>query len=288
MKLKAELHCHSHYSVREILHIEGLDSPANMVEYASKLGIQIMALTDHDTHKGWREALQAGKKHNVVVIPGEEISVHGDVHVLGLGLTERIKPNLGIMETIDEIKNQGAISIASHPFDVLDKGIKEQAKYCTAIEAFNSINLDRLANRKAKQFAFKNKKPMTAGGDVHCSPMFGRGITIIDCEPDLDSVLKAIRKGKTDISKAKYQKIKVMQDWTLKRLQLSKPELVNYMEKNYWMPKRVISKKLLSLTKYSPGKMDYIFRGLSYLAVGGSVLYSTAKQLGRSLKKEKN
>ena len=288
MKLKAELHCHSHYSVREVLPVEGLDSPASMVKYAGKLGIQIMALTDHDVIKGWKEALKAGRKYDVTIIPGEEISVQGDVHMLGLGLTERVKPNLGVLETIDEIKSQGAISIASHPFDVLDKGIKEQAKYCTAIEAFNSINLDRLANRKAKQFAIKNKKPMTAGGDVHCLAMFGRGITMIDCEPEMESVLKAIRKGKTDISKAKYQKIEVMQDWTMKRLQLSQPNVIQYMEKNYSMPKRVISKKLLTLTKYSPGKIDYIFRGLSYLAVGGSVLYSTAKQIGRGLKRKKN
>ncbi len=285
--LKAELHCHSHYSVREVLSVEGLDSPESMVRYARRIGIEVMALTDHDTHKGWGEAIKTGKKYGLIVIPGEEISVNGDVHMLGLGLTERIKPNLGVMETIDAIRQQGAVSIASHPFDVLDKGIKEQARHCTAIEAFNSINLDRLANRKAKQFAHKYNKPMTAGGDVHCNPMFGRGITMIDAEPDIDSVLKAIRKGKTDISKAKYQKVKVMQDWTLQRLRQSQPTLNKYIAENYSRPKGFITKKLLALTKYGPGKIDYIFRGLSYLAIGGSVLYSSGKQVSRALKRRK-
>jgi len=61
-----DLHTHSYYS-------DGQYSPKELVRLAKKRGIKNLALTDHDSIKGVREAIQEGKKIGVNVIPAVEI-----------------------------------------------------------------------------------------------------------------------------------------------------------------------------------------------------------------------
>lgn len=78
----ADLHLHSNHS-------DGLDSPARVVERAAQLGIDAIALTDHDTTSGVPEALAAAERHGVTCIPGVEISTlfsGHEIHVVGLGV----------------------------------------------------------------------------------------------------------------------------------------------------------------------------------------------------------
>jgi len=62
-----DLHAHSNMS-------DGLDSPAELVENAAKAGVSTLAITDHDTTLGWDEAITAGRRHGVRIIPGIEVS----------------------------------------------------------------------------------------------------------------------------------------------------------------------------------------------------------------------
>ena len=75
----ADLHLHSSYS-------DGSFSPQEVVSHAAALGLNPIALTDHDTVTGIPEALRAGNEMEVEVIPGVEISVHEakqEIHILG-------------------------------------------------------------------------------------------------------------------------------------------------------------------------------------------------------------
>src|SRR3989344_2804253 len=98
--MKVELHSHTHYSRGTKILYDGVEPPEVMVRQARKLGLGALAITDHNTTLGWKEALAAGKKHGVIIIPGEEIgSSHG--HTLALGIQETIRPGLDIDETVD-------------------------------------------------------------------------------------------------------------------------------------------------------------------------------------------
>ncbi len=72
------------------LHSDGALAPAQVVANAAQAGIQLLALTDHDTVDGVDEAIAAGAEHGVAIVPATEISaVHGryeDLHVLGFGI----------------------------------------------------------------------------------------------------------------------------------------------------------------------------------------------------------
>ncbi len=72
------------------VHSDGLLQAAEVVANAAEAGLEVLALTDHDTIDGVDEALAAGEEHGVTIIPATEISaVHGryeDLHVLGFGI----------------------------------------------------------------------------------------------------------------------------------------------------------------------------------------------------------
>lgn len=71
---------------------DGALEPAEVVRAAARAGVQLLALTDHDTIAGVSEALSAGAEHGVAVVPAIEISaidegVEGasarELHILG-------------------------------------------------------------------------------------------------------------------------------------------------------------------------------------------------------------
>lgn len=78
--MTSDLHLHSTIS-------DGLLTPSELVEQAVTAGIRIMALTDHDTTDGLKEAAAAASSHpELTLIPGIEVSTDvpdGEVHVLG-------------------------------------------------------------------------------------------------------------------------------------------------------------------------------------------------------------
>ena len=58
-----------------------------VLEYARKIGLKYLAVTDHDTLAGTNEALELGEKYGIQVIPGAEISTRDEntgrtVHML--------------------------------------------------------------------------------------------------------------------------------------------------------------------------------------------------------------
>jgi predicted metal-dependent phosphoesterase TrpH len=80
--MKYDLHSHSIAS-------DGTLTPAQLVSLASSAGVDVLALTDHDTTDGIGEALQTSRALGVRLIAGVEISVtwHAlTIHVLGLNV----------------------------------------------------------------------------------------------------------------------------------------------------------------------------------------------------------
>jgi predicted metal-dependent phosphoesterase TrpH len=219
--LKAELHSHSTYSLGEKVKVEGLHSPAELVAEAKQKGLDVLALTDHNCFQGIKEALRAGKKNNVLIIPGEEIKTEKG-HLIGLGLQEFIKTGQSVEETIDLIHAQGGLALAPHPFDVKGEGIGLAAAQCDSIEIFNSLNIDRFSNGKARRFAARKELGTTVGSDAHFKEMIGLTVNSIQAEKDIDSVLKAIKKNKTQALQTAYVPTPWLTDWAIKRLKASR------------------------------------------------------------------
>ena len=75
------------------LHSDGELPVADVVANAAEAGVELLALSDHDTVDGVDEALAAGALHGVRIMPATEISAvdgaYEDLHVLGYGIDHR-------------------------------------------------------------------------------------------------------------------------------------------------------------------------------------------------------
>ena len=78
--MKADLHLHTVAS-------DGRLEPSELVSLAVKVGLDVIAITDHDSISGIADAIAAAKAYpSLTVIPGVELSTdvpRGEVHVLG-------------------------------------------------------------------------------------------------------------------------------------------------------------------------------------------------------------
>src|SRR5208282_6604784 len=95
-----------------------LHSPRLVVKSASRAGLPIIAVTDHDTMEGAFRAHEYSCRRpdlGVQVILGEEVSTLNG-HVLGLFLTKFIPPRLCAKRTVELIHQQGGLAVLAHPF----------------------------------------------------------------------------------------------------------------------------------------------------------------------------
>lgn len=103
----ADLHLHTCYS-------DGLDAPEAVADRAAALGLQAIAITDHDTCAGIPEARSAAGARGLAFLAGIEISAcfeRMEVHVLGLGVAEA-EPALAMLTerfASDRAARMGAI-----------------------------------------------------------------------------------------------------------------------------------------------------------------------------------
>ena len=73
-----DLHAHSTAS-------DGTDTPAGLVAAAAAAGVEVLAITDHDTTAGWAAASAEARRTGVLLVPGAEITCRADgisVHLL--------------------------------------------------------------------------------------------------------------------------------------------------------------------------------------------------------------
>jgi len=79
--MRIDLHTHSSVS-------DGTDAPAELVRKALAVGLDVVALTDHDTFDGLDEAVAEGERLGLGVVRGMELSCSrrgSSVHVLAYG-----------------------------------------------------------------------------------------------------------------------------------------------------------------------------------------------------------
>lgn len=79
--MRIDLHTHSNRS-------DGTDNPETLIARAAQAGLDVVALTDHDTTAGWAEAQVAADHHGVRLVRGMEISTRNQgsgQHLLAYG-----------------------------------------------------------------------------------------------------------------------------------------------------------------------------------------------------------
>ncbi len=269
--MKFELHCHSWHSKGKKITWEGLMSPEQIFRVLKRKGFAGVALTDHDTTEGWPDMRKAAKKHDMIFIPGLEVSTKSG-HVIGLGLNETVRKGMSVERTVEEIHAQGGIAVAPHPLDLRSEGVGDEFVKCDAAETFNSLNLSRIENHVARGRILKAGIPAVGGSDAHCPGMLGLTVNHIDAN-DVDEVLSRIKKGKVRIE-GRYAPVPVVVSWARERMRWSYDDVLRYIERNYSAPKAAVSRFFLRRFVRSDSRL---WNGLGYFSIGTSVLYSALR-----------
>src|SRR5215207_2734080 len=152
----ADLHIHTIYSY------DGTASVSAVLARARHIGLDVIAITDHDEIKGALKAFDLAPKFGIGVIPGIEITTaEGDL--LALFVTEKIKPGLSLIETIIKVGEAGGVCIAPHPM-AKGAGMKslnspsilralehpDASRILIGIETYNATAFDRGSNHNAE------------------------------------------------------------------------------------------------------------------------------------------
>ena len=188
--MRFDLHIHSNHSTDCSLKVD------DILKQAVKKGLDGIAICDHNTVEGSLSGTKRAKELNLplLVLPGTEVStIRG--HLIVLGITDNIQPNLSPQETIRIAHQKGGVVIAAHPFKMRSTGNVDGLDV-DAIETFNSRCIFG-ENDRAKEMAEALGKPQVGGSDSHLLSTIGLGFTEIDAELNVESVLSAIREGRT-------------------------------------------------------------------------------------------
>ncbi|HBE92477.1 MAG TPA: phosphatase [Gammaproteobacteria bacterium] len=102
--LIVDLHCHSTAS-------DGTLPPAGVLKRAAEQGVDVLALTDHDSTAGLDEAQRQAVESGVQLIPGIEISTTWQgklLHIIGLNIDPDSKPLQKGLGALQDMRDQRA------------------------------------------------------------------------------------------------------------------------------------------------------------------------------------
>ncbi len=205
--MKLDLHIHTSYSP------DGKVDPKDVLKIAKKLGIDAIAITDHNEIKG---ALKARSYGILPVIIGEEVSTLSG-HVLAYNIECLIPRGLTVEETIEKIQECSGIAVIAHPYrywsGVGEKETIKNIRHVDGIEIFNGRCKER-SNKKAKTLAEKYNKFGTGGSDAHFPEHIGKAGVVTDCYdiPECLKNAKTFGSSRTSLETIAYVK-KAVGEW---------------------------------------------------------------------------
>ena len=107
---------------------DGLSSIEEILDSAERVGLDVIALTDHDDIRGafaLRE-LAAQRSSPVAVVPGVEVTTRSG-HLLALWIEDEIPMFCTLAEALSRIHAAGGVAIVPHPLSYLTFSIGEGA-----------------------------------------------------------------------------------------------------------------------------------------------------------------
>ena len=193
---RADLHIHTVAS-------DGTAGVAEILEHVERAtDLDVIAITDHEridaAVAAQRIALARGMTTQIVV--GEEVTTRNG-HLIGLFMTERIKPWGSMKDAVARIHDQGGIVSVPHPFSRnrlyhLKTGALERVwQSIDCIEVFNAREALMSDNRRAAAFAKERGIAGAVGSDAHRPSEIGRAWIEVDEFAGRDDFVAALRGG---------------------------------------------------------------------------------------------
>lgn len=194
----ADFHIHSIHSA------DGSATVRGVLKQAADVGLNVVAITDHDTITGSLEARELASHYKVEVVTGAEVStVEG--HLLALYVDQLPPAGKSLNDTLAWIGQHGGLAVAPHPFTDLPFSLSLESVIAVfhnprvkgvlrGIEIYN--NSTRGFNETAEKLSVYLPLAKTAGSDAHVYWAIGMGRTYFPGTTAAD-LRAAIEKAKT-------------------------------------------------------------------------------------------
>ena len=206
---------------------DGTLAPDEVVARAASAGVEMLALTDHDTVDGVAEAVAAGDAHGIRIVPAVEITVldgdRGDLHLLGYGIDpqaaalqqlleaarvdhEARAGRMDIVDAIVAVHAAGGVAVWARPFwgidapnEVLDTIERFVAQGLDGVEAFYPTFTSEQTRLLVRACA-ERRLLTTGSADFHGPdhPRFNSFLSfdLYGLEPELGPLLEPTPAGK--------------------------------------------------------------------------------------------
>jgi predicted metal-dependent phosphoesterase TrpH len=199
---RADLHIHT-------LASDGTSGILEILDHVERqTDLDVVAITDHERIDAALAAASISRERGLraEVVIGEEVTTRGG-HLLGLFLTERVRPLQSMRWTIAAIHEQGGLAVPAHPLVpyplcaqgwLLRRLIADPDPRVRpdAIEAFNPTTLGRPWHGKVVRFAAEQGLPTVGNSDAHAAAAIATGWTTFPGRTAED-LRSAIVEGRT-------------------------------------------------------------------------------------------
>lgn len=254
--LEADFHAHTSWS-------DGSLSPFGVVRQAERRGLDVIAITEHNTVRPSQMARAFAGLWSAdapLVVTGEEIT-SARFHIIALGIESTVTPRQTAEEAVDDVHAQGGVAIAAHPVRRFWPSLVPARERFDGSEAMHPIALgDRQTGwRWSEALAFRDesKRPLAAIGssDYHWASILGICRTLVFAREPVDAkaIVDAVRDGRTVTFDVEGRPI-------------GHPALVAALEKEPYTP------RTSDWSYAGNGAADRVLRALAWLGMLGVIV----------------
>jgi predicted metal-dependent phosphoesterase TrpH len=192
------------------LHTHTADDPCDHISYstrelidrASCLGFDALAITLHDKQLGIEELIPYASDRGIVLIRGIERTIEGK-HVLLLNFRRGAEDVQSFADLARLKRREPGLVIAPHPFfpasSCLGDVMNRHVDLFDAVEYNGMFTASVNFNRAAERWGRMHDKPIVGNGDVHRLRQLGTTYSLVEAQRDADSICEAIARGQVRV-----------------------------------------------------------------------------------------
>jgi predicted metal-dependent phosphoesterase TrpH len=183
---------------------ESYNTPERVYRLAKARGMDLVAITDHDTIKG---ALTLAHRPDVVVgcevtvgFPGQAVKAHlGVLDITPAQFTQIERRRHDAAELMPYLFEEGIFTVINHVASQVNGRLTPEhiAALLPWVDAFETVNGSRLVsqNRTAAALAEASDKSGVGGSDSHTGRGIGRTYTVVDGATNRAEFMRGLRAG---------------------------------------------------------------------------------------------
>jgi hypothetical protein len=176
-------------------------SAKELIDLAYQQGFDVLSITNHDAVTYNKYLVDYAAERGILLIEGVEATIERK-HVL-LYNFDFSGHHINTFADIKRLKKDDNLCLAPHPF--YPSATSLQRKFDRNLDIFDGLEFCHFYskqinfNKKAVDRARKYNLPLVGMSDAHIASQLGASYSLVEAEKDIESVIRAIKKGKIEI-----------------------------------------------------------------------------------------